>query len=145
MAALSGGDIVQASSIALATSLSAYMFYRSVGENPNPEPGTKLVFKQEGERSYQENQNVGTARVSENDPTIWASEHSGFMQAVSKGPLFAPMGTWHDNWIIDYPIPKPVWDYCIRFTPGHAIGIVATFGAHWAASNPAFYGPYLWR
>ena len=139
LAALSGDNVIEASSFALATSVSAYLFYNAQGENPNPEPGKEMVFKKEGDRAVQMNQNVGMARSSvEGD--IFLSEHDPILITIGKFPLMNAMGTWHDNWPIDYSIPKPAWDYFAKFAPGHAVALTATFMAHYAATNPAYYG-----
>ena len=141
LAALSGDNVIEASSFALATSVSAYLFYNAQGENPNPEPGKESVFKKDGERSIQSNQNVGTAMASEDDPLrLCGASISNLEKSIGKFPLMNAMGTWHDNWLIDYPISRPAWDYFVRFAPGHAAALAGTFAAHYASTNPAFYG-----
>jgi hypothetical protein len=142
LAALSGEDVLDASSFALATSISAWLFYSAQGENPKPEPGDNLIIKRDGDRSTQIDQNVGMAREPGNQSVGYTCEHHSIMRAIGKFPLMNAMATWHDNWLIEYHIPKPLWDYFLRYTPGHVIGLAGTFAAHSAATNPAYYGSF---
>jgi hypothetical protein len=140
LAALSGEDVLDASSFALATSVSAWLFYSAEGENPNPEPGKEAVFKKEGDKSYSINQNVGVARESDAEKLRIFHEHHPVMQAIGKIPIFNAMATWHDNWLNNYFIPKPVWDYFLRYTPGHLLGLSISCAAYSASTNPAYFG-----
>jgi hypothetical protein len=139
---VSGGDIVQAGIIGLATSMSAYIYYAGQNENPNTKPGENLVFKNDGDISHSANQNVGIGVESPDIKVRFYHEHSPFMQFISKFPFMGSTGTFHDNWVPKYSLPQPVWDYFFKFTPGHIIAYSMTLSAHYAALNPGYFGGF---
>jgi hypothetical protein len=142
VAQFTGGDIVQSGIIGLATSLSAYIYYSGQGENPNTNPGENPVCKDDNHWSESTNQNVGISRPPGSNEFSFYHEHGLAMRILGHFPLFNAMATWHDNWVAIYKIPQPLWDYFFRFTPGHALAYGITIGAHFSASNPAYFMSY---
>jgi hypothetical protein len=139
MAMLSGGDVKLAAEIALATSVCAWIYYKGQGENPRYDPTVEPKFKAEGEWATSEYMNVGISRSDPGSTVEWYHEHSGFMRAIGKIPIFNAMGTIHDNLVKILPAIKPLWDCGIaKYTPGHVVMLAITFGAD-AANKSAYY------
>jgi hypothetical protein len=141
LAELTGADFIQAAALGLATSISAYLFVDAVGEPPSPEPGEELKFKDYDTKAIQKGKNFGLAVPEGQREIKWYHEHSQFMQTLGKVPLGNAFATYHDNMPIVYQVPRSIWYGAgLAVGPSHVFAGALTLGAHYAATNPAWFG-----